>query len=430
MFARSLSLVLILAQVCSRAYAEIASASNSALAMPKSADSFVDTIGMDSHFNYRTSPYVLEWSKISTELVASGIRHIRDGGQRFDQASLARYAYLGQHGIRHSVGFSNDVTPERIDSALRATMPYVDFVEPANEFDGYKATDPAWAQKLTAMQRTIYSTVHANSSYAGITVLGPALSHQALYAEVGALDDAEDAGNLHWATCNSNPGVETKEGFARAESLLRASTVSKPFWTTETGYNDEVGVRPCAIPDDLIARYAPRMIAERFNDGMPRVYFYQLVKMPSDKIFGGTGFIDPDGAPTPQFTALTSLISLLSDPGRSVTMKPIALDIRSAERDVHHTLLEKRDHTYELLLWRELSGWQDSGPSRIGGTRIPIAPAGVTVSVPHASSVRYFQYDSNWKLRPRALDGHPSGSIRLDVTDAVSVLEFRAEDRP
>lgn len=406
------------------AIARSASAETPTTMLPRPADSFVDAIGMDSHFDHIDSPYVTQWPKVSALLIASGIRHLRDGGDRPRPDALARLNYLGAHGVRHSVGFTIDVTTARIEAGLRKTQPYVDFVEPANEFDGYKAQDPAWAAKLRASQHLIYSTIHANPAYAGIVVLGPAFAHQDRYAEFGAIDDDEDAGNLHWATCNSNPGTESGEGFPRARNFIRASTIAKPYWITETGYNDEVGVRPCAIPDGLIAKFAPRMIAERFNDGQPRVYFYQLVKMPNDRVFGGEGFIDADGEPTPQFTALSSLISALADPGPSVAMKPLRIAIESPAGDVHHTLLQKRDGSYDLLLWREMPGWQ-GGPGRIGGTLLPVAPVTVDVTVAGARTFTptYLQFDARWKLRPTTLERH--GPLHLTVTDAISVLELR-----
>ncbi len=393
--------------------------------VPKAADAFVDSIGADSHFNYTGSPYVQEWPKVSAALLRSGIRHLRDGGDLRKPDYFAKLRYLGEHGIKHSEGFYVNATPEQIRAVLELGAPYVEMVESANEYDGAMKTDPLWAQKVVSEQRMLYATVRGDPAFAGITVLGPSLAHQSEYATLGALDDSEDGGNLHNATCNRNPGTGMAFGIEKMEALARASTLTKPIWTTEIGYNDDP-VRPCAIPDRIVARYDPRTIAERFLAGEPRIYFYQLVDMPSDKIFGGMGLIDASGDPKPQFRAIASLIAQLGDPGPSFALQPLALSIESTASDLHHLLLQKRSGAYELLLWREAPSWKPNEPSEIGGSEVAVDPVTATVTTPGARAVKYSSYDSSWKFANAPLAREAPGRVRLTVRDSISILELRS----
>jgi hypothetical protein len=385
-----------------------------------SADAFVDAIGVDSHFNYRDTPYVLDWPTFRDVLIDSGIRNIRDGGTP-ESDYVARLAELGAHGIRHGASFTIENTPVVVRRRLAAFAPYVDNIEPPNEYDSQQDNDPEWAAHLVAFQKMLYSTVRSDPANASIRVLGPPLEHQKLYADLGPLDDYEDAGNLHIATCDLNPGTDSahRGSIPYMQSLVRASTLHKPIWTTETGYNDDMK-RPCALADDVIAKYDPRVVAERWNWGEDRIYFYQYADMPSDAIFGGMGLIRADGTPKPQFVALRSMIHLLADPGAAFKPKPLVYEIEGGGSDVHSTLLEKRNGTYYLLVWLEDRDWDP-----LFRRELTVAPRTVTVSLPKSiSRVSVFSYAPDWTLAKRPVLAD-TGTLQLSVTDAISFLEFR-----
>lgn len=394
---------------------------------PAQADAFVNSIGVDSAFSYRGVSYDRQWPTISKALIDSGIRHIRDGGAPTPQY-VARMAELGEHGIHHAAAFVVKVARAYITRTLATFSPYVDFVETQNEYDSYAAkTDPDWVDKLVAAQRTLYTTVHADRAFNGITVLGPALAHQQLYASLGPLDQYEDAGNLHYAPCDENPGVDTPhESLRRMHALLRASTQTKPIWTTEAGYNDN-SPRYCVLPDEIIAKYDPRTSAVRWNLGEPRTYFFQLADMQYDKVFGYTGLLHADGSPKPQFTALASLIHVLSDPGPMFTPKPLVYAMSGNTANIDHTLLQKRDGRYELLVWLEVPSWRSRNHLNGTGTPIDVAPQSITLTISaDISSVRVYRYGPDWKFTstPLTMSAH---SVHLNVSDTISVIELSSK---
>jgi hypothetical protein len=385
--------------------------------MPQPADSFADAVGVNTHFGYQGSSYIVAWPKVSSALLKSGFRHIRDGAPSQDSTYIERLRYLGEHGIKHSVGFAIGDTPSVIRGTLDDFRPYVDAVEPNNEYDEAARKDPDWVQHVTSEQRTLYAIVHGQRDFDGITVLGPSLAHTALFAQLGDLDAYEDAGNVHSYICRRDP---QSTQVARTLTFAHASTRSKPIWTTETGYGDDP-TRNCWLPDDVIAKYDPRVVAEGFNAGQPRIYFYQFVDTPGDPGFGATGLLKANGEAKPQYTALVSLISLLSDPGPVFALKALRYAVESPVPDVDHLLLEKRGGIYELLLWQEVGSYRDT-PA--GGTRIPIAPVTVNISIIGAHGIKYYTYDSTWSLIAATIDQGTANSIRLPVTDSISVLEI------
>ncbi len=383
------------------------------------SDAFVDAVGVDSHFNYTHTPYVDAWPVLSDALVRSGIRHIRDGAKP-DADYVARLATLGRHGIRHGAGTSIHADAAEIRAHIAAYAPYLEYIEAPNEYDSQRNADPDWAAHLVAFQKFLYATVRADPANADLKVVGPPLAHQALYAELGALDEYEDAGNLHIATCDLNPGTTDahKGNIAYTHALLRASTRQKPLWTTEVGYNDDMS-RPCALGDQTIAKYVPRTLAEKWNAGEQRVYFYQYADMPTDKIFGGMGLMRADGSPKPQFTALTTLLRQLADPGAAFVPEPLAYRLGGDTRDVHATLLQKRDGRYELLLWLEVRSWDP-----VRREAIPVPPQTVTLSLPpEIKAATLFAYTPAWTFAASPLRVE-RGTAQVRVTDSIGVVEL------
>jgi len=390
--------------------------------IPGQADAFVNAVGVDSHFNYG-GIYIKNWPAISSALIGSGIRHIRDGGEPYP-GYLQRLATLGLHGIYHSEGFSVTATSSLIQKRLSRFAPYVDFVEGQNEYDSVARRDPEWAARLVDAQKTLYATVHGDPRFSNVTVLGPALARPRYYSLLGSLDAYEDAGNLHYGTCDDPPGIDSPhQSTRRVHALLRASTQTKPIWTTETGYNSDT-LRPCHLPDDIIAKYDPRTVTEHWNLGEPRIFFYQLADMPRDPIFGGMGLLHADGSPKPQFTALKSMIGLLEDRGSSFTPTPLNWALSGETQNVHHTLLQKRDGRYELLLWLEVPAWKSTSRDHRVGVPLDVRPQTISVTLPGSiPSAKLYRYTSNWDLTPEQL-AIRARSVQVQVSDEVSFLEL------
>ena len=391
---------------------------------PLSATSFVDAIGFDSHFDYDNTPYVTKWTDISPLLQRSGIVHLRDGGNFSNIPYESRLHSLYERGIHHSEGFAMGVDAEKVAAVLKEHHDEIDFVEPANEYDASNKSDADWIASILKEQRIIFEATKRDSTFNRVVVLGPSLARRRSFGSFGSLDSIEDAANVHdYFTCGLNPGANGSGSISSVIDSARLDSKTKPIWVTETGYNDDPN-RPCSMPDDVIAKYAPRSIAERILAGESRVYFYQLVDIPSDSTFGGMGFINADGVAKPQFTAITSLIALLrkSDAPRGI-LRPVMLSFDATTNDVHHLLLQKSAGTFDLLIWREVSAWRPNFLTNIGGVRTPQDAESVSVSFPKPEKVKIYCYDKDYYMSLASTFAKRT-QISLNVSDSISVLEL------
>ncbi len=388
--------------------------------VPARADAFVNAIGVDSHFSYRSGPEYLDYATQRDELVASGIRHLRDGAPTSDSEYLAKLRYFGEHGITHTLGFPvKDVIAKGapfVTATLERQAPYVDAVEAGNEYD--KSGDPDWVEHLRAAQQVLYDAVKASSFKNNVTVLSPSLSSTAVSAPLLGPVPA-DAVSLHNATCDDKPTTKERSiNIANLHAALQAVS-AKPIWATETGYDNDQSSH-CYIAPQAAALYTVTTVAERWNTGEQRVYFDDWSDEPQSRGFRFMGLVPASGAPKPQYQALKSMIAVLSDKGPSFTPQPLDFAFTSASPDVHSTLLEKRDGTYYLLLWLDIASWDRHG-------FVPLSVSSQTVSISLPASIAQataYRYASNWSFQasPVPVRAHAVG---IPVTAALSILELR-----
>jgi len=385
---------------------------------PAWADSFVDSIGVDSAFEDRRYP-----PAVTTALEWSGIRHLRDSGAT-SQLMINTFANLGQHGIRHSIGMVRGFDPNDLKARLDAFAPYVDFVEGANEADNF--ANPNYAQ-MNSDQVNLWNVIHSNPAYAKVAVYGPSFANPLKGVNVTPLDAVENFAQLHNSTCDWNPGTTLANASIAANTAkIRLSSAYKPIVTTETGFSDNF-TRGCSLNDTIIAKYVPRTSAERWLAGESRTYFDILTDNPTDPVFGLLGLLKVDGTPKPQFLAEGNLIHILSDKGVAPLPRTISFGISGATPDVHHLMLSRKDGSYDLMLWRELPAWD-----HFGHKAIPIAALPVTVQIPSTTSwVGLFQVNANYGYTRTQLPVTSSNGVTatFNVSDSISVLHIYGRGR-
>jgi hypothetical protein len=385
---------------------------------PTASDAFADSIGVDTHFNYPGTPYTVMFPAISADLIGSGIRHIRDGAPKYSRP--ATLAYLGQHGVKHSLGFLVGTTSEEIEATIKSNAPYVDFVEPQNELDVRARAVPDWVNRWRSEQELLYKTVRSNPENAGITVVGPAIGHYANAAELGPMDQFEDVGSMHQYPCNVNPGdVRSNVGFAKVLIFQRLIHTTRPIWTTEIGYPDDLPDGRCALTDGVIAKYDTRTLAERWLAHQPRTYFYQFSDMGNVRGYDSMGFVTTNGTPKPQYRALQSLLRLVADPGPPFAPTSMKYSLTGQTDNVHQLLLEKRDKSYLLLLWLEVPSWDSVARTP---RDVPMQTVRINLSaIPKRAE--QFAYGPDWAFQKTTLV--PSNAVDVSVTDSISIVTLR-----
>jgi hypothetical protein len=385
-----------------------------------SADAFVDSIGVNTHFSYTRTAYSKRYETIRTLLLGLGVRHIRDGAAprgipEFD----ARLNELGRDGIHANFIFAPTQTAQYI-TEFAARMPNsLESFEGPNEPNLSK--DPNWIASTRAFQQLLYTTVKASSGTARFPVIGPSVTNKQSDDSIGDLSAYMDYGNLHNYFGGRPPGTPGwgPNGYGSIEygkRIMAAVRGAKPVITTETGYcNNDL---PQGVPLDIAAIYEPRIFLEQYNHGIKRTYQYEFVDDGTPAEFFSTcGLVTADLAPKPAYAALKSLIGVLSDPGPKFTAGSLDYTL-SAPANVHHALFEKRNGAFYLALWVEEPAFEPNAHRKM-----PVASETVALTFPRAvASATKSVFNANGELvaSPIAVG---TGTTTLSVNDYVTILE-------
>ena len=98
----------------------------------KSADPFVDSIGVNTHLDYTGTPYARFDDIVKPKLQELGIRHIRDGVHLHEEL-LDKLQELSQLGIKSNLVFGNDF--DTVVAIALAASGSIEAVEGPNETD-------------------------------------------------------------------------------------------------------------------------------------------------------------------------------------------------------------------------------------------------------------------------------------------------------
>jgi hypothetical protein len=316
-------------------------------------------VGVNVHLGYYGTLYGDNFGAIETLLTGLGIRHVRDGvytGQNNLCSNFSRLANDGIHGdfIVAQWMSANDVTTW--DSCTSRTA---DAYEGLNEWDTSHGTDQNWPQTDRNVQQWLYSTVKGNRD---VTVIAPSLTSEQAYGALGSVAATSDVGNVHAYFAARNPGtsgwgagnqfgVYGSLGYDLA--IAAQPTGTKPIYITETGYGDTSNA--AYVPPATKARYTLRTLLEAWNAHVPRTYIYELVDE-GGGYFGSYGLTDGNGNAKPAYTAVKNLLAHLNDPGTPIVSGSLAYTL-AAPAQVHHALFQKRDRSFVLALWLEVSEW-------------------------------------------------------------------------
>ena len=347
-----------LGMFCSVVVASGALACGAAGAEPaRSADAFVDSIGMNVHFSSTRSPYVLQYDEMREALLGLGVRHLRDGAVH-DQRWLDRLNDFGRRGVKTIYISAITDTPAYIRAFPARVPDSFEGFEGPNEYDSQANRNPDWAQSLIAFQRMLYTTVKSDPQIARFPVIAPSLTRGASFSVVGDLSQSSDFGNMHDYFGGHEPGNRGygSNGYGSIDYNLRLAsqiTQSKPVIATETGYCQSA--QPGGIPENVAAIYEPRMFLEQFSHGVFRTYQYELLDEGGDPngIGSHCGLLRNDLTPKPAYGALKALIGYFSDPGPAFRPGSLEYSLQGNLDRVDHVLLEKRDGTMYLALWIE-----------------------------------------------------------------------------
>jgi len=325
----------------------------------RSADAFVNSIGVGTHLRYVDTAYGNYDTLIKPKLQELGVRHIRDGGKNLE--FYRRLNDLATLGIKSTLVMDSrdGITPENVvTEAIQPVLSSIEAVEGPNEWDvqpqlTYK--DQAFPEGLRAYQDELYAAVKGEPTTAALPVLMPSLAIPYYAPRLGSLASA-DLGNMHSYAGGNLPSQDLDTKWL---PLTQAVTgPNKPIVATECGWhnatNDLTASQP-GISELAAAKYVPRLYLEYFNRGIQRSFLYELINEHQDTTQEQNfGLLRNNGSPKPAFDSLKNLIALLQDPGPEFAPQALSYSLSGNNANVHHTLLQKRDGRFYLILWNEV----------------------------------------------------------------------------
>jgi hypothetical protein len=383
-----------------------------------SGNAFVDSIGLNTHFNYAGTAYVDSEPAVVAAIIGLHVKHLREGMLYPFATQFLTYrdavSKLSAAGVR-DIGGVQASDLKVADFKLRwATwfdsvggLNWVEAAEPPNECDlnGCLANSPAY-------QKTLYDTIKGYAPSASVDVFGPSFANSSSYARTGDLSRILDDGNAHLYLLSQPPettgvcrasdactnGASLGSTIGNTFSLegqlatARAVSASKAIVNTEAGYCTTVAANGNTqyndMPRSVQATYWPRYLLHAFADvGIRRSYVYDIADDGlSPPTFDQCGLIDAHAKPKPSYRILKTLLDTVDDPGASYSPVPLAFTVAANVNvdgnPVEAIALGSRGGNYTLALWNPVSVWyQQSGNGGAVSHPLAVAPIAASVSL-------------------------------------------------
>lgn len=343
---------------------------NSASAAPlaKSADSFVDSIGVGVHLTYGDTPYARFDDLIKPKLQQLGIRHIRDGGHN-EPDYLNKIKALASVGIKSQLIFQG-TPPNEVLEVLKKVPGAVDAVEGPNESDLEQNNFAYKGQKFPSGTRNYQKELHyvtkGDPTTKNLPIILPSVGWGENADKAGLLGDLGDYCNLHSYPALANKPTHDIDSYFIPHAKNMCG--DKPLMVTETGYHNAVNDPEdgSGISEIAASKYLTRMLLENFNRNIKRTFLYEFIDESSGSDREASfGLLRYDGSAKPAYTAIKNIISVLKS--KQTDFKPVSLDytLSGNHKSIRSTLLQKSDGTFFLILWQDADSWNSESKKDI-----------------------------------------------------------------
>lgn len=411
------------------------------------AASFTDSVGINTHWRFADGPYYTQYPTARDLLVELGVKNIRDEGfygtstGAFGDTIATRYAEINGLGIDLNLLVSPTepafdlaaVTAEKLDW-MDNRFGGVRSWEGPNEVDLTMTGD--WATTGKDYQLSLYQAKQASTSQRPVVGLSVSDSNNA--TQLANIGDRMDYGNTHHYPLGWHPGYVEGEGVQNADRTyewgIQAAALTmapgEPHFMTETGWHaaSNNGSDPMAwwphTPEDVTAKYVPRVFLRNFILGVTRTFLYQLLDY-----IDNPGLTNPEAhfalvrfnlTRKPAFWSLKNLLAILADAGSVPSPALLAYEITGAPADMETLLLEHSGGHFFLVLWKEAASWNADTK-----TTITLPTHSITVDFPAAkSSVERFELSTSADSATAAQSWSDVTSVPLTLTDMPTILKI------
>lgn len=407
-----------------------------AVELARPADAFVDSIGVNTHYgnSIYTGGNAYADPAVDAKLAALGVRHIRD--HSYNNAALVKIDGLfTTYGIRANLILGETSrSPADLVNLLKAHPGY-EAIEGLNEPDfntrSYNSfTDSPSANNYSAtraFQNDMFTAINNDPLTQNVMVLSPAMGDSSKSQFLPPI--SFDFASMHSYPSAREPtfNLDTKIG---QMATLRGSPV-KPLMSTETGYYNEPAVTvpstigDGSIPENISGKYMPRLYAEYFNRGVTRTYGYEFADQGQNTANReeNFGLIRFNMTEKPAYTAMKNVIDLIEEPGTSFTPASLDYTLSSNPTTLHHTLLQKSNGTFYLMLWQEVPCY-----NRFAESELTNAPLSITLTL-NTQIALGRTYLPNGSINPTNSWLNPA-SMNLSVPDQMLVVELVPAPEP
>lgn len=394
------------------------------------AQSLIDTAGVCTHLTYTNTPYYTAWPQIFSAIQTLGVKHIRDGYSNLsaNPEIATEHQELAQAGITtdYVMPYDTTITAQSIEQFAGQVWD-MEAIEAPNECDilgdcggggllGIVNAIAFLPRLLTAAQN-----LH-------VPLMGPSYVLPASYPDSGNIASLMNLNSMHLYFGGRNPGSPgwgdydaQGNSFGSFAYWLDQSNVDAPGITpvvSETGYiSFPTTSAPYTVPNSVAASYIPRTLLLAYKNGYQETFFYQLLDDPSSP--AGYGLLNSDLSPKPAYTALSSLLSLLSDPGGNFSPGVLPVQISGGDSNLQHMLFQKSDGSYWLALWLEESSWNPATTQTIA-----VAPenVGIELGSGYTTTTNYqFNASGNYVAFNQPTNNNWAS---LTVTDQISIVKI------
>lgn len=381
------------------------------------ADAFADSVGVNLHLHWFNTIYADDFATIKQRLIDLGVRHVRDGLVETNwQPYYDHFNELGAAGIKGTFIVDATTSAEVLRSYPSRVADSIEAYEAPNEYNN--STDPNWPQTLRSILDRL-TDLKNDPIVSRYPIVGPSLTVESAYGRLGDVSWLIDRGNLHNYPGGRNPGTAGwgANGYGSIDwnlALGRSISGGKPLITTETGYENNLA-QADAVPQDVAARYLPRLLLEQFRKGISRTYIYELAD------YGGSdqwGLLNADGSPKPAYTAVRNLLALTADLGTPVAPESNYVGFIGPGSSARLMTFQKRGGRQMVTVWLEKPGYDVNLRQRI-----PVAPETWLLIVPPNIKVsRTYRWRSDGTVVTDPTVYGP-GAYPITVGDCLTMFE-------
>jgi hypothetical protein len=376
----------------------------------RQADSIADAYGVCIHLPHLDTPY-LDELRVADAITNLGARHVRDDLYLDNPRQYAGIAALYARGIDFNLVMGRPDrpgTPLAYALAAAALPPgAIASLEGVNEWDLFGRGRANWVDEVVTWQKDLYAAANTVPTLANLPVLSPSMAFRQNYQHLPDLSPWADVANAHMYPGGYKPGTEIDN----ITAALRKVVATEPIVTTETGYHNATATTSGHNPVSERAGgfYAPRLLLEHIRRGHARTFSYELIDQFNDtqrtNPEANFGLLRRDWSPKPAYTATQRLLRLVADPGGAFTPKPLSLAASGWPADGRYVLTQKRNGSYVLLIWRDVSVWD--------------VAARKDVSVP-AASITY-TFPRRYKMVVDSINGSTRPTVKTGTSLKLSV---------